>query len=170
MGIRSEASCHTEKGLGRRFAIASGLDAGFHSRGDAGRAFFVVETGEQDHRDKQEGRGCMNPAYQAVIAASDDDRRGLFLANEPRRHTRSEHRKRFLGLLDPGCPISPIESCRTASIVQWRDIALESLWPAMFDALRQDYAAMATMIFGDVPSFGAVLESVGRVGMLLNAA
>jgi hypothetical protein len=40
---------------------------------------------------------------------------------------------------------------------------------AMLDPLRQDYAAMATMIFGDVPSFDAVLESVGHAELQLNA-
>jgi hypothetical protein len=38
----------------------------------------------------------------------------------------------------------------------------------MMDALRQDYRAMATMIFGVVPSFDAVLESVAAAEGRLN--
>lgn len=41
--------------------------------------------------------------------------------------------------------------------------------PAMLDPLRQDYAAMATMIFGDVPTFDAVLESIALAETRLNA-
>jgi hypothetical protein len=40
---------------------------------------------------------------------------------------------------------------------------------AMLDPLRQDYARMATMIFGDVPSFDAVMESVATAEAKLNA-
>jgi hypothetical protein len=40
---------------------------------------------------------------------------------------------------------------------------------AMLDLLRKDYEAMATMIFGEVPSFEAVLESVARAEEQLNA-
>jgi hypothetical protein len=40
---------------------------------------------------------------------------------------------------------------------------------AMLDPLRKDYEAMATMIFGEVPSFEAVLESVARAEEQLNA-
>lgn len=39
----------------------------------------------------------------------------------------------------------------------------------MVDPLRRDYDAMATMIFGPVPTFEAVLESVARAQELLNA-
>lgn len=39
---------------------------------------------------------------------------------------------------------------------------------AMIGPLRRDYAAMATMIFGEVPSFGAVLDSVKRAEEWLN--
>lgn len=39
---------------------------------------------------------------------------------------------------------------------------------AMIGPLRQDYAAMATMIFGEIPNFDAVLESVARAEELLN--
>jgi hypothetical protein len=40
---------------------------------------------------------------------------------------------------------------------------------AMLDPLRKDYGAMATMIFGEVPSFEAVLASVTRAEEQLNA-
>jgi hypothetical protein len=40
---------------------------------------------------------------------------------------------------------------------------------AMLDLLRKDYAAMTTMIFGDVPSFDTVLASVKRAEEQLNA-
>ncbi|MEA2895494.1 MAG: hypothetical protein QOJ84_1109 [Bradyrhizobium sp.] len=40
---------------------------------------------------------------------------------------------------------------------------------AMLDPLRTDYEAMAAMIFGEVPSFKAVLESVARAEEQLNA-
>jgi hypothetical protein len=40
----------------------------------------------------------------------------------------------------------------------------------MLDPLRRDHDAMATMIFGEVPSFETVLESVARAEGLLNAA
>ena len=40
---------------------------------------------------------------------------------------------------------------------------------AMLDTLRRDYAAMATMIFGEVPTFEAVLESVADAEERLNA-
>jgi hypothetical protein len=36
--------------------------------------------------------------------------------------------------------------------------------------LRMDYDAMSTMIFGEVPTFEAVLESVARAEEQLNAA
>jgi hypothetical protein len=39
----------------------------------------------------------------------------------------------------------------------------------MLDPLRQDYARMATMIFGDVPRFDAVMESVATAEAKLNA-
>jgi hypothetical protein len=39
----------------------------------------------------------------------------------------------------------------------------------MLALLRRDYAAMATMIFGPVPTFEAVLGSVDRAEELLNA-
>ncbi len=39
---------------------------------------------------------------------------------------------------------------------------------AMLDPLRRDYVAMATMIFGEVPTFDAVLESVARAEERLN--
>jgi hypothetical protein len=38
----------------------------------------------------------------------------------------------------------------------------------MLDPLRRDYAAMATMIFGPVPAFEVVLESVTHAQELLN--
>ena len=40
----------------------------------------------------------------------------------------------------------------------------------MIDPLRKDYEAMATMIFGEVPSFEAVLDSIARAEERLNAA
>jgi hypothetical protein len=40
----------------------------------------------------------------------------------------------------------------------------------MIDPLRKDYEAMATMIFGEVPSVEAVLESIARAEERLNAA
>jgi hypothetical protein len=40
---------------------------------------------------------------------------------------------------------------------------------AMLDSLRKDYEAMVAMIFGEVPSFEAVLESVARAEEQLNA-
>jgi hypothetical protein len=40
----------------------------------------------------------------------------------------------------------------------------------MLDPLRRDYDAMAAMIFGEVPSFERVLESVARAEERLNAA
>ncbi|MEA2926121.1 MAG: hypothetical protein QOD25_3243 [Alphaproteobacteria bacterium] len=40
----------------------------------------------------------------------------------------------------------------------------------MLGPLRKDYEAMATMIFGDVPSFESVLESVARAEEALNTA
>jgi hypothetical protein len=40
---------------------------------------------------------------------------------------------------------------------------------AMLDPLRKDYEAMVAMIFGEVPSFEAVLESVARAEEQLNA-
>ncbi|UVK49732.1 nucleotidyl transferase AbiEii/AbiGii toxin family protein (plasmid) [Mesorhizobium sp. AR02] len=39
----------------------------------------------------------------------------------------------------------------------------------MVDALRRDYVAMAAMIFGPVPNFNLVLESVRQLETLLNA-
>jgi hypothetical protein len=39
----------------------------------------------------------------------------------------------------------------------------------MLDPLRRDYEAMAAMIFGDVPKFEAVLESIARAEERLNA-
>jgi hypothetical protein len=39
----------------------------------------------------------------------------------------------------------------------------------MLDPLRRDYKAMATMIFGEVPVFDAVLESVAQAEKRLNA-
>ncbi|MEO5755347.1 MAG: nucleotidyl transferase AbiEii/AbiGii toxin family protein [Mesorhizobium sp.] len=39
----------------------------------------------------------------------------------------------------------------------------------MVDALRRDYVAMAEMIFGPVPNFGLVLQSVQRLEIQLNA-
>jgi hypothetical protein len=39
----------------------------------------------------------------------------------------------------------------------------------MLDPLRQDYDAMTTMIFGQVPSFETVLESVAAAEAKLNA-
>jgi hypothetical protein len=40
----------------------------------------------------------------------------------------------------------------------------------MVDLLRRDYAAMATMIFGEVPDFRVVLESVATAETWLNGA
>ncbi|MDP1751302.1 MAG: nucleotidyl transferase AbiEii/AbiGii toxin family protein [Reyranella sp.] len=40
--------------------------------------------------------------------------------------------------------------------------------PAMHDPLAKDYDAMSTMIFGEVPSFATVLESVARAEEHLN--
>lgn len=39
----------------------------------------------------------------------------------------------------------------------------------MVDALRRDYVAMAAMIFGPVPNFNLVLESVRQLETLLSA-
>jgi hypothetical protein len=39
----------------------------------------------------------------------------------------------------------------------------------MLDALRKDYEAMAAMIFGEVPDFEKVLDSVARAEEQLNA-
>lgn len=39
----------------------------------------------------------------------------------------------------------------------------------MVGALRRDYIAMTAMIFGPVPNFNLVLESVGRLELLLNS-
>jgi hypothetical protein len=39
----------------------------------------------------------------------------------------------------------------------------------MLDPLRRDYEAMAGMIFGKVPSFQTVLESVARAEQRINA-
>lgn len=39
----------------------------------------------------------------------------------------------------------------------------------MYDALRQDYAAMSGMIFGSAPSFEAVTESIAALETLVNA-
>lgn len=39
----------------------------------------------------------------------------------------------------------------------------------MHDALRQDYAAMSGMIFGAPPSFDAVMESISRLQLQVNA-
>lgn len=39
----------------------------------------------------------------------------------------------------------------------------------MVDTLRRDYVAMTAMIFGPVPNFDLVLESVRRLETLLNA-
>jgi hypothetical protein len=41
---------------------------------------------------------------------------------------------------------------------------------AMLNPLRRDYEAMATMIFGDVPTFDAVLTSIAQAEDRLNAA
>jgi hypothetical protein len=38
----------------------------------------------------------------------------------------------------------------------------------MLDRLRRDYAAMATMIFGDVPDFDTVLGSIAKAEAWLN--
>jgi hypothetical protein len=40
----------------------------------------------------------------------------------------------------------------------------------MTDLLRQDYGAMTTMIFGDVPEFDAVLEAVAHLEDCLNSS
>ncbi|MGH7102527.1 MAG: nucleotidyl transferase AbiEii/AbiGii toxin family protein [Acetobacteraceae bacterium] len=40
--------------------------------------------------------------------------------------------------------------------------------PAMRDQLRQDYAAMAVMIFGDVPAFEAVMDSIAVLEATVN--
>jgi hypothetical protein len=40
----------------------------------------------------------------------------------------------------------------------------------MVGLLRRDYDAMSVMIFGEVPTFEAVLESVARAEEQLNAA
>jgi hypothetical protein len=40
----------------------------------------------------------------------------------------------------------------------------------MVDLLRRDYAAMATMIFGEVPDFRLVLDSVATAETWLNGA
>ncbi|MER8996051.1 hypothetical protein [Mesorhizobium sp. M0678] len=39
----------------------------------------------------------------------------------------------------------------------------------MIDALRRDYVAISAVIFGFVPNFDLVLESVRRLETLLNA-
>ena len=41
---------------------------------------------------------------------------------------------------------------------------------AMLGPLRQDYEAMAGMIFGDVPAFDVVIESVARLEKIVNGA
>ena len=38
----------------------------------------------------------------------------------------------------------------------------------MFDALRQDYRAMSVMIFGEPPSFDAIIEEVAELERTLN--
>ncbi|MGH6706739.1 MAG: nucleotidyl transferase AbiEii/AbiGii toxin family protein, partial [Sphingomicrobium sp.] len=39
----------------------------------------------------------------------------------------------------------------------------------MYDDLKQDYTAMAAMIFGDPPSFDAIVETVAQVERAINA-
>ena len=40
---------------------------------------------------------------------------------------------------------------------------------AMIDALSRDYANMTAMIFGEVPMFEDILESVDRVQRIINS-
>jgi hypothetical protein len=40
----------------------------------------------------------------------------------------------------------------------------------MLDLLRRDYDAMATMIFGDLPDFDTVLDSIAKAEAWLNDA
>lgn len=40
----------------------------------------------------------------------------------------------------------------------------------MADALRQDYRAMSTMIFGEPPPFDAVVEAIAELQNSLNSA
>jgi hypothetical protein len=39
---------------------------------------------------------------------------------------------------------------------------------AMLDQLRPDYAAMAVMIFGEVPAFDAVMDSIAALEATVN--
>jgi hypothetical protein len=39
---------------------------------------------------------------------------------------------------------------------------------AMLDQLRSDYAAMSVMIFGDVPPFEAVMDSIATLETTVN--
>ncbi len=38
----------------------------------------------------------------------------------------------------------------------------------MMDQLRRDYAAMQVMVFGDVPTFDAVMASIARLESVVN--
>jgi hypothetical protein len=42
--------------------------------------------------------------------------------------------------------------------------------PEMIDALKRDYHAMAGMIFGEIPNFTEILETVRELELLINGA
>ena len=41
---------------------------------------------------------------------------------------------------------------------------------AMIEALRRDYQAMTAMIFGEVPNFNEVLETISQIEAQINQA
>ena len=87
----------------------------------------------------------MNAGYAAILAASDDDRRGLFAATARRIGTTEQNRPDFdLSSAKPG----------TFALLPT---------PAMRTGVEGDYARMAGMIFGSIPQLDEVMASVGRL-------
>ena len=97
------------------------------------------------------------------------------------RHYYDVHRLMAAPVGEKACADTPlIEDCvRHAKMFFYRnntglDVAKRGSFrlrptAAILESLRKDYGAMATMIFGDVPSFDAILASVARAEEQLNA-
>jgi len=131
----------------------------------------------------------MNEAYNEVITASDRDRHALFAETAARLGTAvqsvSRHYYDVHQLLKNERSPAWLENralaadCATHARLFFgsNDLGLETAAPGTFtlmpselmrDALRADYVAMTSMIFGDVPSLDAILASVEEVERRVN--
>ena len=107
----------------------------------------------------------MNPDFNRLLAAPVADRRDLFLAAAARLGSRAV------------TDLAMAANCTRHERMFFKRAGTDTAVPgsfalvppaAMLDQLRRDYEAMRVMIFGEVPIFQAVIDSIAVLEAALN--